>query len=150
MEKIEPRISIISLFVSDMKRSFDFYARGLGFPTKHKENEGWIAFRLNGICLCIYPYNEMRKENLSRKVEAGAAFDGDILPSIGLAYNTRRKEEVLEVLKLAERAGGKIEKMPEKTFWGGYSGYFSDPDGHLWEVAWAEFWKFNPDGSLVV
>ena len=72
------------------------------------------------------------------------------MPAMGLAYNTREKHQVEEVLELAKNAGGKIEKEPEETFWGGYSGYFSDPDGHLWEVAWAASWEFNPDGNLVL
>lgn len=71
------------------------------------------------------------------------------MPGIGLAYNTREKHED-ETLELARSAGGVIEKAPENMFWGGYGGYFSDPDGHLWEVAWAESWEFNPDGSLVI
>jgi uncharacterized glyoxalase superfamily protein PhnB len=78
------------------------------------------------------------------------ALDRTTLHGMSLAYNTREKHEVLQVLELAERSGGTIEKMPEETFWGGYSGYFADPDGHLWEVAWAESWEFNPDGSLVL
>jgi len=53
-------------------------------------------------------------------------------------------------LKLAEQAGGKIEKQAQDVFWGGYSGYFSDPDNYLWEVAYADSWKFNPDGSLII
>lgn len=149
--KLEPRISIIGLYVSDLQRSYDFYAKGLGFPTTRKPEDGaWIGFRLNGICFCIYPYEELKAENLKRAIDARRALDGSLMPGIGLAYNTREKGEVTEVLKLAERSGGKIEKEPEETFWGGFSGYFSDPDGHLWEVAWAESWEFNPDGSLVI
>jgi len=55
-----------------------------------------------------------------------------------------------EVLRLAESAGGVIEKPAQAASWGGYSGYFSDPDGYLWEVAWAQDWEFSPDGSLVI
>ena len=150
MNKLEPRISIITLFVSDMKRSYRFYAEGLGFPTKHKEDDQWIAFSLNGICFCLYPYSEFDKESLPRKVDQSRALNNEDFPGITLAYNTRKKDEVIEVLKLAEQYGGKIEKLPEETFWGGYSGYFSDPDGHLWEVAWGENWEFNPDGSLIL
>jgi len=150
MNKLEPRISIIGLHVSDMKRSYRFYAEGLGFPTKNKEDDPWIGLSLNGICVMLYPYSELDKENLPRKLDQSRALNKEYFPGIGLAYNTREKDEVIEVLKLAEQYGGKIEKLPEETFWGGYSGYFSDPDGHLWEVAWAEFWKFNPDGSLVL
>jgi uncharacterized glyoxalase superfamily protein PhnB len=69
---------------------------------------------------------------------------------VTLAHNTRSKAEVDTVLELAKKAGGKIEKAAQDVFWGGYSGYFSDPDGHLWEVASAESWEFNEDGSLVI
>ena len=64
-----------------------------------------------------------------------------------LAHNVREKSEVDNILKLAERAGGRIEKPAQDAFWGGYSGYFSDPDGYLWEVAWGAF-PINVDGSL--
>ena len=151
INKLEPRISIISLFVTDLKRSFKFYAEGLGFPTsRHPDKDNWIGFKLNGICLCLYPYKEMKSEKLDREINTEKAFGNELMPTIGLAYNTREKHEVQEVLDLAEKSGGTIEKAPEETFWGGYSGYFADPDGHLWEVAWAESWKFNPDGSLVI
>lgn len=150
MEKLEPRISIVSLCVADLKRSYEFYAKGLGFPTSRSPDDTWIGFKLNGLCFCIYPYENLKEENLKRDVDSARALDRTLMPSVGLAYNTREKHEVEEVLELVKRAGGTIEKEPVETFWGGYSGYFSDPDGHLWEVAWAESWKFNPDGSLVV
>ncbi len=150
LERLEPRISIITLLVSDLDGSFRFYAHGLGFPTSRSPESGWVGFRLQGICLCIYPYARFAAERLPRQLDAQHAFDRTKVPSIGLAYNTRHKHEVAQVLELARRAGGSVEKAPEETFWGGYSGYFSDPDGHLWEVAWAESWKFHPDGSLVV
>ena len=150
INQLEPRISIISLCVSDMKRSYNFYANGLGFTTKQSPDEDWVAFKLNGICFCIYPYDNLKKENLKRDVDSKRALDRTLMPSILLAYNTRAKHQVDEVLDLAIKAGGILEKEPEYTFWGGYSGYFADPDGHLWEVAWAESWEFNPDGSLVI
>lgn len=149
--KLEPRISIIGLCVSDLERSYRFYAEGLGFPTSRKPEDTWVGFKLNGICFCIYPYENLKAENVTtRKVDAKRALDSGIMPAVGLSYNTREKHHVEEVLALAKKAGGKIEKEPEETFWGGYSGYFSDPDGHLWEVAWAESWEFNEDGSLVL
>lgn len=148
--KVEPRISIITLGGSDTKRSYAFYADGLGFPTHCKPEDDWIGFKLNGICLCIYPYENLKAENLKRDIDISRALDRTLMPGMGLAYNTREKHQVEEVLELAERFGGTIEKAPEETFWGGYSGYFADPDGHLWEVAWAESWDFNPDGSLVL
>ena len=69
---------------------------------------------------------------------------------VTLAHNTRSKQEVDDVLALAVSAGAKLEKPAQDVFWGGYSGYFSDPDGYLWEVAYADFWQFNQDGSLVI
>ena len=86
----------------------------------------------------------------TRRIDIKRALDRDLMPAMGLAYNTREKHQVEEVLELAKNAGGTIEKEPEETFWGGYSGYFADPDGHLWEVAWAASWEFNADGSLVL
>ena len=148
--KLEPRISILTVCVSDIKKSYKFYANGLGFPTKNKPDESWIGFDLNGLCFCLYTYEDLEKENLEREINSDIAFSKNVIPTKTLAYNTREKHQVDEVLALAQMAGGKIEKKPEETFWGGYSGYFSDPDGHLWEVAWAESWKFKPDGSLVL
>jgi hypothetical protein len=147
---LEPRLSIITLFVTDLPHSYHFYAGGLGFPTKNKPADPWIGFKLNGLCLCIYPYQNLQAENLTRRIDPARAFDPQLMPPIGLAYNTRHKHEVQEVLNLAQAAGGTIEKQPQDTFWGGYSGYFSDPDNHLWEVAWADTWKFHPDGSLIL
>jgi len=147
---LEARISIITLGVADIHRAYRFYAEGLGFPTQHKPDDGWVGFKLNGICVCIYPYEQLKAENLARAIDAERALDRSIVPGVTLAYNTREKHQVEEVLELAKRAGGTIEKQPEDTFWGGYSGYFSDPDGHLWEVAWADCWKFDENGTLVL
>ena len=71
-------------------------------------------------------------------------------PGITLAHNTRTKGEVADVLQLAEHNGGKLEKHAQLASWRGYSGYFSDLDGYLREVAWADFWQFNDDGSLLI
>jgi len=151
IDKLEPRISIVSLFVRDMQRSYQFYVDGLGFPTKSKPDDAWVGFKLNGLVFCIYPYDNLKEEKLGdRELDVDKAINRKLMPGSGFAYNTREKHQVQEVLNLAEKVGGKIEKQPEDTFWGGYSGYFSDPDGHLWEVAWAEMWQFNQDGSLVL
>jgi predicted lactoylglutathione lyase len=142
---MEPRISIITLGVQDLERSYRFYQEGLGFPTQWKPEQGIIFFQTSGVCLALYPHEKLAEDvhpDLSRE---RSGFSG-----ITLAHNTRTKNEVDEVLALAEQAGGKIEKPAQMVHWGGYSGYFSDPDGHLWEVAWAENCEFNADGSLVV
>jgi catechol 2,3-dioxygenase-like lactoylglutathione lyase family enzyme len=142
---MEPRISIITLGVKDILRSYKFYHEGLGFPTTGKPDAEIIFFQTGGTCLALYPIEKLAEDMAADFYKDTSRFSG-----ITLAHNPRRKEEVDEVLKMAENAGGKIVKDAQDTFWGGYSGYFSDPDGYLWEVAWADFWKFNEDGSLVI
>lgn len=142
---MEERISIITLGVNDLKRSFHFYHFGLGFPTNSKVDDGIIFFQTSGTRLALYPLEKLA-EDVSTKLTADrTGFSG-----ITLAHNTRTKTEVDQVLQLAVAAGGKLVKPAQKVFWGGYSGYFSDPDGYYWEVAWSESWEFNRDGSLVV
>jgi uncharacterized protein len=142
---MEPRISIITLGVADLERSYRFYHEGLGFPTKGSPTDGVIFFQTGGTRLALYPLQRLAEDvSPERSPERGA------FPGITLAHNPRQKEQVEEILLLAERATGRIEKPAQDVFWGGYSGYFSDPDGYLWEVAYADFWEFNEDGSLIV
>ena len=143
---MEPRISIITLGVKDLERSLAFYRDGLGFPTTMNPEQDIIFFKTAGTCFALYPIDKLAED-------VGPKFKRSSEPSfsgITLAHNTRRKDEVDEILSTAEKAGGKIEKPAQDVFWGGYSGYFSDPDGHLWEVAYGDCWEFNEDGSLVI
>lgn len=142
---MEERISIITLGVRDLERSFRFYHEGLGLSTQSKVKDGIIFFQTSGTRLALYPL-----EKLEEDVSLQLAGERSGFPGITLAHNTRTKEEVDHVLQLAEKSGGVIVKPAQEVFWGGYSGYFTDPDGYYWEVAWAESWKFNQDGSLVV
>ena len=142
---MEPRISIITLGVADLERSFRFYHEGLGFPSTRKSDSDIVFFQTTGTCLALYPLEKLAQELPSEHPPERGQFSG-----VTLAYNTRIKTEVDDILALAERSGGNIEKPAQDVFWGGYSGYFSDPDGHLWEVAYADFWRFNADGSLVI
>ena len=142
---MEPRISIITLGVSDLGRSFNFYREGLGFPTSGTPTSGIIFFRTSGTCLALYPVDKLAED-----VSPSFPSERSRFPGITLAHNTRSRDEVDAILDLAQRAGGKIEKVAQDVFWGGYSGYFSDPDGYLWEVAYSENWQFNPDGSLII
>jgi hypothetical protein len=142
---MDPRISIVTLGVRDLQRSYEFYHRGLGFPTTRIPEQGIIFFQTGGTCLALYPYDKLAED-------VGPDFPKERcrFPGITLAHNTKTKNEVDEVLKLAEQAGARIEKAAQIASWGGYSGYFSDPDGYLWEVVWAEDWHFHGDGSLVI
>ena len=142
---MEARISIITLGVKDLERSFRFYHQGLGLPTQSKVEDGILFFQTAGTRLALYPLDKLAEDVSQQLTVERAGF-----PGITLAHNTRTKAEVDQVLQLAEKAGGTIVKQAQEVFWGGYSGYFTDPDGYYWEVAWAESWEFNPDGSLVV
>ena len=141
---MEPRISIITLGVQDLEASFEFYSK-LGFPSSKTPEDGIIFFKTGGVCLALYPLDALAEDVSPDFKAVKAGFSG-----VTLAHNTRSKSEVDAVLALAETAGGKIEKPAQDVFWGGYSGYFSDPDGYLWEVAYGDCWEFNDDGSLVI
>jgi predicted lactoylglutathione lyase len=141
---VKPRISIITLGVSNLEKSYKFYT-ALGFPTSKKPEDDIIFFKTDGVSLALYPLEQLAKDISPELSPIRSGFSG-----VTLAHNTRSKAEVDTVLELAKKAGGKIEKAAQDVFWGGYSGYFSDPDGHLWEVAYAESWEFNEDGSLVI
>jgi uncharacterized protein len=141
---MDPRISIITLGVKNLDRSLRFYHDGLGFPTTRKAEGGIIFFQTSGVCLALYPYSELAKDVSEEFLVERSKFTG-----ITLAHNVRSKKDVDCILKQAEHAGAKIEKAARNTDWGGYSGYFSDPDGYLWEIAWGAF-DFRDDGSLII
>jgi uncharacterized protein len=141
---MEPRISLITLGVADLDRSLRFYRDGLGFPTTWTPDKGVIFFKTRYTVLALYPY-----DRLAQDVSPAFAASRSKFPGITLAHNVRTKAEVDQVLKLAHDAGGKIEKPGQDAFRGGYSGYFSDPDGYLWEVAWGAF-PIREDGSLEI
>jgi catechol 2,3-dioxygenase-like lactoylglutathione lyase family enzyme len=141
---VEPRISIITLGVADLERSLRFYRDGLGLPTTRKAEEGIIFFQTAGTCLALYPYDALAKDIGETFLIEKSKFGG-----ITLAHNVRSKDEVDELMERAAKAGAKIEKPAADTFWGGYAGYFSDPDGYIWEVAWGAF-EMRDDGTLIV
>jgi uncharacterized protein len=141
---VEPRISIVTLGVGDLERSLRFYRDGLGLPTTWTTDRGIIFFQTTGTCLALYPYAELAKDIADRPTPDRSKFTG-----ITFAHNVREKHEVDQVLEQARKAGAKIEKPAQDASWGGYSGYFSDPDGYLWEVAWGAF-EFRDDGSLKI
>ena len=144
---MEPRISIVTLGVKDLARSFEFYRNGLGLPTGesfNKPEDGIVFFQTKFTVFALYPYDKLAED-------VGPGFDVPRAKFGGftLAHNVDTESEVEAVLAEAEKAGGKIEKPAQKVFWGGYSGYFSDPDGYLWEVAKGTT-PLNPDGSVAL
>lgn len=137
---MEQRVSLITLGVTDLSRSREFYER-LGWRPAKASSEGIVFFQAGGIALALYPRDELAKDaNVSA---GGHGFSG-----VTLAYNTRSREEVDSVLVEAQRIGAKLVKAAQEAFWGGYSCYFLDPDGFLWEVAWNPFFTIAEDGSV--
>jgi uncharacterized protein len=137
---MDQRVSIITLGVADLNRSREFYER-LGWRRSMAETEGVVFFQAGGMALALYPRHDLAKD-------ANVAPDGHGFNGISLAYNARNRAEVDSVLEETSAAGGKILKPAQETFWGGYSGYFSDPDGFLWEVAWNPSFPIAEDGSI--
>jgi len=124
---MKPRISMITLGVHDLSASVKFYEEGLGFP--RMESPPTVAFfTLNGTWLGLYGREALAED-------ATVSAEGHGFESFSLAHNVQSEAEVDEVINQAIAAGATLVKKPQKVFWGGYSGYFKDLDGHLWEVA---------------
>jgi len=137
---MEQRVSIITLGVADLERSREFYER-LGWRRSMAKAEGIVFFQAGGIALALFPRNELAKD-------ANIAHDGHGFSGVSLAYNTRNRAEVDSVLEDAVAAGARLIKPAQEAFWGGYSGYFCDPDAFLWEVAWNPSFSIAEDGSI--
>ena len=140
------RVHGVTLGVRDMDRALRFYRDGLGFEASvAEENPPIVFFQSDGTTLALCPRDGMAKDIDQENPLRGAGVGG-----ITLAYVAREQGEVDQIMELAERAGGEIVKKPQRVFWGGYSGYFRDPDGYYWEVMYWEDWKFKNDGSLLI
>jgi len=138
---MKPRISMITLGVRDLAAAVRFYEEGLGFP-RMKSPPEVAFFTLNGTWLGLYGRDALA-------ADAMLSPDGSGFESFALAHNVESDNQVDEVIKQAVSAGATLVKKPGKVFWGGYSGYFKDPDGHLWEVAHNPlFWIGPRDASV--
>lgn len=138
---MKPRISVLTLGVDDLERSLRFYRDGLGLPTEgivgQEFEHGAVAFfdLQPGLRLAIWKRRDLAHD-------AKVALTPPSPSEFTIGHNVGSKEEVDEVIEQARRAGAVITVPPQETFWGGYSGYFQDPDGHLWEVVWNPHWDF--------
>jgi len=142
---MEPRISIVTLGVTDFLRSLRFYRDGLGWPTRSTDSSDIAFFNTSGARFAIYPLDKLAGDISEDVPPARSGFSG-----VTLAHNVRTREEVAQVLAQAHEAGAAIVKFAQDTSWGGHSGYFADPDGYYWEVAFAPGFQFAVDGSIIL
>jgi uncharacterized protein len=133
-------VSIITLGVADLTRSREFYER-MGWRRSMVKAEGSVFFPAGGMVLALYARHELAKE-------ANITADGHGLSGITLAYNARNRQEENSVIAEAQTAGGRIVKPAPEAFWGGYSGYFADPHGFLWEVGWNSSLPIGQHGAI--
>ena len=136
---MEQRLSLVTLGVADLERSLRFY-EGLGWRRGNAHAEV-VFFQLGGVVVSLFSRAALAAD--AGLPQAGSGFSG-----VALAYCARTRQEVDAVLAEAQAAGATLQKPAENAFWGGYSGYFADPDGHLWEVAWNPEWTILEDGSV--
>lgn len=140
---MKPRIKVLTLGVGDLDASLAFYRDGLGLATEgiigtEFEDGAVVFFEMNDdMILALYPRSSLAKD---AKVAMGSASPTDL--SIGHTVSSR--SEVDQVMQEAEAAGARVTDPAHDRFWGGYSGYFQDPDGHLWEIAWNPAWDPEP------
>jgi predicted lactoylglutathione lyase len=137
-----PRMTVITLGVADLSKATRFYATIFGI-NPNSDYEGVSFFELPGVWLTLYPVDKLAADISPQLSSDRSGFSG-----ITLAYNARSRDEIIAIFEEVRTAGASIVKPPQDTFWGGFSGYFSDLDGYYWEVVWGPMFDFAPDGSL--
>jgi uncharacterized protein len=137
---MQQRISAVTLGVQDVARSRRFYVDGLGWKPAF-ENKEIIFFQTGGMVFALFLRDELAADFQADPQEFGKS-------AMALGYNVRSQQEVDPLMARAAGAGAAILKPARKASWGGYSGYFADPDGFAWEVAWNPAWPLAPDGSV--
>src|SRR5215469_3927829 len=139
---MEQRISIVTLGVKNLETSKRFYVDGLGWNTVF-ENKEIVFFQAGGMVFALFLRDQLAADFLADPATFGRA-------AVALAYNVREKSQVDPLMQRAAAAGAKVLKPAREASWGGYSGYFADPDGFAWEIAWNPRWRLAPDGSIYV
>jgi uncharacterized protein len=139
-QSMEQRISLVTLGVKDLAASRRFYVEGLGWKPVW-ENQQIIFFQTGGMIFALFLRDQLAEDFQTDPKTFG-------MSAMALGYNVRAKSEVDPFIKRAVNAGAKILKPARDASWGGYSGYFADPDGFAWEVAWNPAWPIAPDGSI--
>lgn len=139
---MEQRLSLVTLGVSDLARAREFYV-SMGLKPAQASTDNIVFFQLNGIALALFPRTDLA-------ADAGVAPYGEGFSGITLAHNVRSRDEVDRLLAKVESQGGKIIRPAQEVSWGGYTGYFADPDGYLWEIAFNPYAVIDDDGSFRV
>ena len=138
------KLNLITLGVENLERALNFYEKGLGWKKSDKSVDDLALFPLGGITLALYPREDLAADvTLPYEPYEPSGFSG-----LTFSYNTKSENEVDEVLKKVEALGAEIIKPAQKVFWGGYSGYFKDLDGYVFEVAFNPFWEFDENDNL--
>jgi catechol 2,3-dioxygenase-like lactoylglutathione lyase family enzyme len=140
---MEQRLSFVTLGVRDVARSRLFYCDGLGWRQSRAGDANVAFIDAGGVVLALFGRSALA-------ADAGIADDGSGFSGLALAHNVREKHEVDRVLATAAAAGARLVKPAQDAFWGGYSGYFADPDGFLWEVAWNPFFPLDAAGKVTL
>ena len=135
------RVTLITLGVTDLEKSKAFYGAMGWQPTS--QTDGVVFYQINGLVLALFGLGPLAHDQGRPDAVLGTG-------AMTLAQNFATENEVDTAFAAAITAGATVLKAPEKVFWGGYSGYYADPDGHVWEVAHNPFWQLNADGSLTL
>ena len=143
---MEQRVSMITLGVADLERARAFYEGVIGWAAAPGPL-GIAFFDLGGIVFSLYPHDDLARDIKATDGAAGIGGAGDYR-GFALAHNVRSEDDVDAIFSRLEEAGATIVKPPERAFWGGYSGYFADPDGHVWEIAHNPHWTIESDGRI--
>lgn len=140
---MKPRLNIVTLGVTDLQNSAAFYSNVFNRNPGKGSDENIVFFNHGGIILSLYPFEKLAEDAGLPAVKAQFA-------GITLSINCNSKEDVDTLYQRALGSGAGDLVKPHETFWGGYGAYFTDPDGFAWEIAWAPFWEFDEQGSLIV
>jgi catechol 2,3-dioxygenase-like lactoylglutathione lyase family enzyme len=140
-EPLQPRLSIVTLGVQSLDRARRFYVDGLGWPLAPHSNERIAFVQMPGMMLALFARDALA-------ADAGVTMQPVAVPPMTLAYLVRNEDEIQPVLHRASEVGGRIVMEPTRRDWGGVSGYFADPDGFLWEIAFNPFVTLGPDGAM--
>ncbi len=139
---MEQRMTIIGLGVNDLQVSTAFYEQKFGWTKLNSSTDTISFFQMNGVLLSLYSREKLAED-------ATVPHEGSGFRGVSLAHNTRSKEEVDRIIADLEARGVRIVKRPQEVFWGGYSSYIADPDGHLWEIAYNPFLPLDEKGNAI-